>query len=136
MSFFLGSAQAQTSSHVDSFSKDGLLKANVSKLNDTELVAQPDVPLDPTKNVLWCGTLQLAWNKAIDLVGEKLRFEQQPPVVDLLNREDFTEADLDPKSYVAIADFERNHVEDEIRAALEETFLGAAFTRINSREAG
>lgn len=118
--------QAQTPSHADSFSKQGLLKANVAQLKDTELVAHPDAPLDATKNVLWCGTLQLAWNEAIGLVGEKLRFANEPPLVGLLNQEDFTRADLDAASYVAIADFERNHVEDEIRAALEKTFGGAA----------
>ena len=112
--------------HDDSFSKEGLLKANVADLKDTQLVAHPDVPLDATKNVLWCGTLQLAWNKATDLVGEKLQFINQPPLVNLLNQEDFTKADLDPTSYVAIANFERNHVEQEIRDALEKTFHGAA----------
>ena len=116
--------RAQT--HADSFTKEGLLKANVASLKDTQIVAQPDVALDPAKNVLWCGTLQLAWNKAIDLVGEKLRFTQPSSVADLLNREDFTQADLSPDCYVAIADFEKNNVEDEIRAALEKTFHGAA----------
>lgn len=123
-----GGAMADTPvvSHADSFSKEGLLQADVSKLADTQLVAHPGEPLDPAKNVLWCGTLQLAWNEAIGLVGEKLRFVHQPPVVDLLDQEDFTRADLDASSYVAIADFEHNHVEDEIRAALEKTFHGAA----------
>jgi hypothetical protein len=113
-------------SHDDSFSTEGLFKADVADLKDTQLAAHPDTPLAENKNVLWCGTLQLAWNKAIDLVGEKLKFASQPPLVDLLNREDFTDADLAPGSYVAMADFERNHVEDEIRAALEKTFNGAA----------
>jgi len=113
-------------SHADSFSREGLFKADVSKLKDTQLVAHPDVALIENKNVLWCGTLQLAWSKAIDLVGEKLRFVNPPPVVDLLNQEDFTSADLDAASYVALADFERNNVEDEIRSALEKTFHGAA----------
>lgn len=119
-------AEPPPESHADSFSKEGLLKADVSKLKDTQLVAHPDVPLDPGKNVLWCGTLQLAWNEAIYLVGEKLRFVDQPSVVNLLNQEDFTGTDLDAASYVALADFERNNVEDEIRAALEKTFHGAA----------
>jgi hypothetical protein len=119
-------AQGDAPSHADSFSKEGLIKADVSELKDTELVAHPDTPLDPTKNVLWCGTLQLAWNEAIGLAGEKLIFDNPPPVVGLLNREDFTRADLDPASYVAIADFERNHVENQIRAALEKTFGDAA----------
>jgi len=119
-------AEPPPASHADSFSEEGLLKADVSQLKDTQLVAHPDTPLDPTQNVLWCGTLQLAWNEAIGLVGEKLRFANEPPLVGLLNQEDFTRADLDPASYVAIADFERNHVEDEIRAALQKTFGGAA----------
>lgn len=113
-------------SHDDSFDKKGLFKADVSKLKDTRLVAHPEVPLAANQNVLWCATLQLAWNEAIDLVGEKLHFVNQPPLVDALNQEDFTKDDLDPASYVAIADFERNHVEDEIRAALERVFHGAA----------
>jgi hypothetical protein len=119
-------ADPPVTSHDASFSTDGLFKADVADLKDTRLVAHPDIPLAANQNVLWCGTLQLAWNKAIDLVGEKLHFANQPPEVDLLNREDFSSADLDPDSYVAIADFERNHVEDEIRSALEKTFHGAA----------
>jgi hypothetical protein len=112
--------------HADAFSDDGLTKADVNKLTDTQLVAHPDVPLKPADNLIWCGTLQLAWNEAIKLVGEKLEFTEQPPVADLLNREDFTRKDLDPGSYVAIANFEKNHVEAEIRAALEKVFHGAA----------
>jgi hypothetical protein len=119
-------AQPADASHDDSFSKEGLFKANVAALTDTELVAQPDLPLAPNHNMLWCATLQLAWNEAIGLVGEKLHFTRPSPVADLLNREDFTRKDLDPGSYVAVADFERNHVEAEIRAALEQTFHGEA----------
>ncbi len=113
-----------------SFSKEGLFKAEVSTLKDTQVLAYADVPLDPTKNVLWCGTMQLAWNKAIDLVGEKLHFTSPSPTADLLNRQDFTAADLDPASYVAVADFEKNNVEDEIRAALQKTFQGAALPEL------
>jgi len=121
-----GDLSALADSHDDSFSQEGLLKADVSTLKDTQFVAHPDAPLTADENFLWCGTLQLAWNKAISLVGEKLHFIQQPHLVDLLNRKDFTDADLDPSSYVALADFERNNVENEIRAALEKTFNGSA----------
>jgi hypothetical protein len=119
-------------SHDDSFSKEGLFKADVTGSKDIQLVAHPDVPITPETNVLWCGTLQLAWNEAIGLVGEKLHFIQTtqnvdvPTVADLLNREDFKRGDLDPGSYVAVADFERNQVEARIRAALEKTFHGEA----------
>jgi hypothetical protein len=119
-------AEPPVASHDDSFSKEGLFKANVAALKDTQLVAQPDMPLTADQNMLWCGTLQLAWNQAIDLVGEKLRFTTPSPVADLLNRESFTSADLDAASYVAVADFERNHVENEIRTALAKVFNGVA----------
>jgi len=115
---------AQT--HADSFSKEGLVKGDFNKMPGTTVLAHPELPLDASKNVIWCGTLQLAWNKAIDLVGGKLVFTKQPFAADLLNIEGFNESDLDPASYVAVADFERNHVEAKIRAALQKTFGGAA----------
>ncbi len=128
-------ADPTPASHDSAFSSDGLFKADAATLKDTFLITHPATQLDPATNVIWCGTLQLCWNKAIDLVGEKLQFvspsltsklPEWPHLVDLLNQENFTAADLDPSSYVAIADFEKNHVEDEIRAALEKTFGGAA----------
>src|ERR1700677_772318 len=125
LALFASSAKA-AQSHADAFSDEGLTKADVASLPNTQFLAHPDLPLDKDKNVIWCGTLQLAWNSAIDLVGEKLQFVTQPPVVDLLNQEDFTSADLDPNLFGAVADFEKNHVEDKIRAALQKTFGGAA----------
>jgi hypothetical protein len=122
----LGSFACAAETHDDSFTKDGLFKADANKLTDTQLAVSPDLPLDPAKNVLWCGTLQLAWNELVGLVGEKPHFIPHSPAVDLLNESAFTRSDLDPASYVALADFERNHVEAEIRAALEKTFGGAA----------
>jgi hypothetical protein len=119
-------ADSTPASHDSAFSSDGLFKADAATLKDTFLIAHPATQLDPATNVIWCGTLQLCWNKAIDLVGEKLQFTTESRVAELLNREDFTAGDLDPSSYVAIADFEKNHVEDEIRAALQKTFGGAA----------
>lgn len=126
VAFRMACAEDDTSSHDASFTKEGLFKADVADLIDTQLVASPDVPLAANKNVLWCGTLQLAWNEATALVGEKMRFDRPSPEAELLNRGKFTRHDLDSSSYVVIADFERNHVEAEIRAALERTFHGAA----------
>jgi len=108
------------------FDSTGVLKADVSTLKDTRLFATPDAPLVAHQNVLWCGTLQLAWNEAINLVGEKLQFSRPSEEVEQLNLQNFTKKDLDSNSYVAIADFERNGVESEIKKALWNTFHGVA----------
>lgn len=113
-------------SHADSFSKQGLVMVDAANLKDTHLVAHPDVRLHYTQNVIWCGTLQLTWNKAMGLVGEKLHFDHQSSLADQLNREDFTTADLNSSSYVAVADFEKNDVPKQIRTALKKTFHGQA----------
>ena len=117
-------------SHDKSFSKEGLFKADVNTLTDTRLLAHPNLPWSAKKNTLWCGTLQLAWNQAVGLVGEKLSFPRASasvaPEIQLLNQMDFQGTDLDPKSYVALADFERNQVEAEISAALQKKFHGDA----------
>jgi len=119
-------ADAPPTSQEATFHQTEVLKADVSTLKDTRLVVTPDAPLVATQNVLWCGTLQLAWNEAIALVGEKLQFTRFSQEVDQLNRQNFTKENLDSASYVAIADFERNGVENEIKKALQETFQGAA----------
>jgi hypothetical protein len=84
-----GRADAPATSHADSFSKQGLFKADVNDLKDTQLVVSPDVPLAPDKNVLWCGTLQLAWNEAEALVGEKLRFTKPAAAAESARRGKF-----------------------------------------------
>ncbi len=122
----LGHSALAAATHDDAFSQDGLIKADASKLKDTQLVPDFGAPLDPAKNLLWCGTLQLAWNEAVALIGAPIHLRTTSPAAEALNRSVFTRKDLDPASYVAIADFEHNDVEDEIRAALEKTFHGAA----------
>lgn len=112
--------------HDDSFTKEGLIKADASTLKDTQLVPDVGAPLDPAKNVLWCGTLQLAWNEAVALIGAPIHLRISSPEAEALNLSAFNRTDLDPASYVAIADFEHNDVEDKIRAALEKVFHGAA----------
>ena len=119
-------ADAPPTSQEATFHQTEVLKTDVSTLKDTRLVVTTDAPLVATQNVLWCGTLQLAWNEAIALVGEKLQFTRSSQEVDQLNRQNFTKENLDSTSYVAIADFERNGVENEIKKALQETFQGAA----------
>ena len=105
-------------------------RQDVSTSTSIRILAHPDLALEGSTNLIWCDTLQVAWNEAIRLVGEPLIFDLsnasdlsglQQELGDL-NRQQFTTADLPPGSCVALADFERNHVEDEIHTALRQTF--------------
>ncbi len=109
---------------------------DVSDFKDTEIVVHPDVPLDPNKNVIWCGTMALAWNEAIRKLGGELHFTAPSREADLLNRQEFTKADLDEESYVIVADSENNRVSDKIRENLKEKFGSAVPARLVPDDSG
>lgn len=99
-----------------------VLSGTAGDLRETVVVPTPHARL-AGRNVLWCGTFQLAWNEVCALVGEDLHFAgPEPPMVARLNRKEFGKEDLDEASYVAIADFVRNDVHARIRRAVREKF--------------
>lgn len=124
-------AKPSIASHDDVFSKEGLFESkDSSTLPHFTLALHPNTPIATGETVLWCNTMQLAWNEAIGLVGEKLRFANQPDVVDHLNAETYSKSDLDDSCYVAFADFEKNHVEQEIHELLQKKFNGEASPKL------
>jgi len=58
--------------HDDAFTEQGLLEANAFDLTETLVTPHLEAPLTDGKNVLWCGSFQLAWNEACSLVGGNL----------------------------------------------------------------
>ncbi|GAK61656.1 hypothetical protein U27_01557 [Candidatus Vecturithrix granuli] len=73
--------------------------------------------INPDQNLLWCATLQLAWNELFDLAEGPIAMENEPPVVTLLNQQKTLNLALDEASYLAKAGF----VTPEIVKDLEET---------------
>ncbi len=109
---------------------EGLLTAGAADLQRTLVTAHLDAPLEKGKNVLWCGTFQLAWNEVCSLVNEDIHFaDKEPPEVGLLNQKSFVRKDLDEASYVAVADFVRNRVHARSRRELNEKVHGEATPR-------
>jgi len=118
---------APSGKHDDAFSDEGLLQANADELDATYVSPHLDATINDGKNVLWCGTFQLAWNEVCTLVGEDLHFTNEDvSIVAPLNEKAFTKDDLDEACYVAIADFVRNDVHGKIRRALKRKFGGRA----------
>jgi hypothetical protein len=55
------------------------------------------------QNVLWCSTLQLAWNELDTLAGGPIKMEAESPIVAALNQRTATKDEIDAASYLALA---------------------------------
>jgi hypothetical protein len=62
-----------------------------------------DVPIPDNTNVVWCGTLQLAWNALCDLTGGPVQLDAPSDTVIRLNRKQVQTNDFDARSYFVVA---------------------------------
>jgi hypothetical protein len=112
-------------SHESAFSEEGLIKADAATLRATAVSPHLEVALAPDKNVLWCGTFQMAWNEACGLAGGKLQFrDRAPEAVEILNRKTMEKRDLDDASFVALAGYIRDGIGERVSRALRDKFKG------------
>ena len=63
------------------FSPHKLLTADSGALRQTIITPRLEEPMEAGRNVLWCGTFQLAWNEICSLIGEDLHFQDESPYV-------------------------------------------------------
>ncbi len=112
--------------HNSAFSDSQALVADAVDLQGTIVTPHMETAVTRGKNVLWCGTFQLAWNEICSLLGEDIRFSDPSRDAAALNRKSFTGTQLDDASYVAVAGFVRDDVHGQIRKALDEKFGGPA----------
>jgi len=103
-------------------SAEKVLVVASEKLKGTQITPHLDADLVAGTNVLWCGTMQLAWNEACDLVGGDLHFDQDHPLVAALNQRSFTKESIDEESYVAMAGFVKTNIHQSIRNAIKTKF--------------
>jgi len=115
-----------TPSHDSYFSNDHLLRAKASELDSTVVSPHLEIPLDADKNIVWCSTFQLVWNKACELIGEDIHFDQEPSMVEILNKRAANESDIDTMSYIALAGHIRDGILSNIKAELSRKFKSAA----------
>lgn len=106
------------------FRREKALVADASTLGTTYVTPHLETEISLGTNLLWCGTMQLAWNEACDLIGGELHFDQDHPMVAPLNERSFTKESLDEASYVAMAGFVRTNIHQVIRDAVQRKFGG------------
>ena len=106
-----------------------LFKAASTELTTTTITAHTLAVLTPDENQVYCATFALAWNTMIDsVIGEPIVLggpadtEKTQETTAALNQRLFEAEYLDPDSYVALADFVKNGIEERIQTALMERF--------------
>jgi hypothetical protein len=75
------------------------------------------------RNVVWCATLQMAWNRlGEDVLHQPPHVQGAETVVSRLNRAQFGEDDLPPDSYLATAGFAKDGVAEKVRKEMKRRF--------------
>lgn len=96
------------------------------QLTKSVVVPTLDTPVPDGKSAIWCGAMQVAWNRLrSDVTRVPVRIENAEPDSDRLNRAEFSEKDLDPKTFYAAA----GHYKDGIVQRIQQD-MAARFPRV------
>jgi hypothetical protein len=99
-------------------------------LKQTVVVPTLDTPMPAGKNVIWCGTFQMAWNRLRDdVIKEPIRIRGAEDVTAQLNTAPLKESDLPPGSFYAAAGKVADDVLGTVRSDMAERFPGKKLPR-------
>ncbi len=94
-------------------------------LERTMIAATLDSPAEKGKNVIWCGSFQMAWDQMVkEVIGEPIQLSAAQEVVSRLNQNRMDETDLIPGGYYAAAGSVENGILEKIRRDMETKFPG------------
>lgn len=97
-------------------------RIDADKLERTLVTPHLHCPIKKGKNVLWCGTFQLAWNAFLSQAGAGPHFDRTNETVTALNLGEFTTNHVDDASYVALAGSTQSGIHSAIRKAVQDKF--------------
>jgi prepilin-type processing-associated H-X9-DG protein len=93
---------------------------NSSDLKQTSIVATLDCPMPENRNVIWCSTFKMAWDKMKDdIIGEPIRVIGAEELAGRLNEAKISPSDLNEDSYYATAGFVEKGIIEQIRAEMK-----------------
>ena len=105
--------------------KPAQFKANANDLERTVIVPILDAPLSVGTNVIWCGTMQLAWNELCSLVGEDVHMENEDRIAGRLNMRSVTTNNFDEKTCLVTSELANNTSLSDLRTRVAAKFDGA-----------
>ncbi|UCC99771.1 MAG: hypothetical protein JSW66_07775, partial [Phycisphaerales bacterium] len=109
-------------------------------LKQTATIMTVDCPLPEHKNVIWCGTFQIAWDKfKDDIIGEPVQLVGAEDLADRLNRGEFSPENLEAESFYATAGLVEDGVFGQIKEEMARRFPSEpipVFSRLYDRLRG
>jgi len=103
--------------------EEGPRQINSSELSKTTVTSYLQEGMPANKNVLYCSTFQIAWDRLCDdILDEPLQLSGDPVAAKMLNERLTGEDDISEACYVAMAGYNRDNIVDEIVKALKEKF--------------
>lgn len=92
-------------------------------LNNTTVTPVLNTPIEQGKNIIWCSSFQLAWNKlSSDILKAPVKFTTPSNIADKLNQKNNAEKDLLPDSYYSTAGFVSDGIVEKIETEMAEKF--------------
>jgi len=93
-----------------------------SKIEKTLITPHMEQKITNKVNVLYCSTFQLCWNELKTFMNGDIEISGNPDIVPFLNKSLSTKDDLSEESYVAVAGYIKDNVEDTINKQLATKF--------------
>ena len=109
-------------------SKSGNQVRNIDSkdLDQTAFVTTFNSNLPMHKNVIWCATFQMAWDKLKnDLIKEPVKLINAQDLADQMNNSEFPPENLDANSYYTAAGFVKDGIIEKIQSDMTERFPDA-----------
>lgn len=92
-------------------------------LKQTTVVATLDCPMQEQKNVIWCSTFQMTWDKLKnDIIGEPVKIPQAADLAARLNQAEFSHENLEAESFYATVGVVKAGIVEHIQMEMSRRF--------------
>ncbi|MCP4614042.1 MAG: hypothetical protein GY845_35595 [Planctomycetes bacterium] len=96
---------------------------NSTDLKETSIAATLDCPMPEHKNVIWCSTFQIAWDRLKnDIIGEPVKVPEAEELAKRLNQAEASKTDLEEKSFYSAAGIVKDGIIEEILTEMKKRF--------------
>jgi prepilin-type processing-associated H-X9-DG protein len=96
---------------------------NSADLKQTSVVATLDCPVPEHKNVIWCATFQMTWDKLKEeIIGESIKVPDAEQLAARLNQSKFAPENLEAESFYATVGFVKKGIVEQIQKEMSRCF--------------